>query len=193
MVGAVVGGGILLLVVSGLPWTGVWGSKVQQLSTHQGTSMWSQDPGAISNPATTMDESLPHSHDVPWAQGKSGVPTSTPGPSRSVANVDTAILAGQQHGLRHPMTVVLPQEDTGVFSVIGYAFNDPGQERTVHVDRFDGHVISQYGYRDYPGDRQGRLAGHRAARGTPVRPAEPVGHHGASCLAVVFLVPGRRR
>ncbi len=149
--GAVLGLGLLFLIVSGLPWTGFWGEKAQQLVTSQGSSFWSEDHGALSNPTSTLDESLPHSHTVPWGLGKTQVPTSDPsGAKRSVATVDTAIEVGQRNGLRHPMTIALPDGDEGVYSAIGYAFQDPGKERTVHVDRYGGRVVSTYGYGDYP-------------------------------------------
>ena len=50
------------------------------------------------------------------------------------------------------MTVALPAADdaTGVFSVIGYAFDAPSDEQTVHVDRYGGEVESTYGFDDYP-------------------------------------------
>ncbi|WP_076262825.1 PepSY-associated TM helix domain-containing protein [Intrasporangium flavum] len=155
--GAFVGAGLLLLVVSGLPWTGFWGEQVQRFATDGGTSMWAEDPGALSNPTSTLDESLPHSHHaVPWAQGKSPVPQSDPKTGTeddaevSVANLDTAVEVGDRAGLTHPFTVALPSDERGVYSVIGYAFDDPGRERTVHVDRFGGEVVSTYGYDDYP-------------------------------------------
>ncbi|MGG5258102.1 PepSY-associated TM helix domain-containing protein [Phycicoccus avicenniae] len=148
--GLFIGVGLLMLVVSGLPWTGVWGAQAQKLATGAGTSFWSDDHGAVSDPTSTLDESLPHSHGVvPWAQGESTVPRSTGDPERSVATVDTAVLVGEREGLAHPMTVILPTEDDGVFSTIGYAFEDPTAERTVHVDRFGGTVVSRYGYDDY--------------------------------------------
>ncbi|MBD8869911.1 PepSY-associated TM helix domain-containing protein [Nocardioides donggukensis] len=157
-VGSVVGLGLLLLLVSGLPWTGFWGAQAQQLATDRGGSLWSTDPGAISDPTSTLDESLPHSHarEVPWGMGKSEVPGgrgSASGESAgdgSRANVDTAVAVADREGLRHPVTVALPEADDGVFSVIGYAFDAPSQERTVHVDRFGGDVVSSYGFSDYP-------------------------------------------
>ncbi|MDN4161806.1 PepSY-associated TM helix domain-containing protein [Nocardioides abyssi] len=156
-VGAVVGVGLLTLLVSGLPWTGFWGAKVQELATAQGSSLWSTDHGAISDPVSTLDESLPHSHlpDVPWAQHKSEVPRSeVPEPGAdgevSVANVDTAVVVAEREGLRRPFTIALPSTDDGVFSVIGYAFDAPTDERTVHVDRYGGEVVDTYGYDDYP-------------------------------------------
>ena len=48
------------------------------------------------------------------------------------------------------MTVALPATDDGVFSVIGYAFDAPSDERTVHVDQYGGEVVSTYGFEDYP-------------------------------------------
>lgn len=151
-VGAVAGVGLLFLLVSGLPWTGVWGEQVQEIATDRGTSMWSLDPGAESDPASTLDESLPHSHatDVPWAQGASPVPPSAGQEGRAVASLDTAVAVADQAGLRHPMTVALPTGDEGVYSVIGYAFDAPSDERTVHVDRYGGQVVSTYGFEDYP-------------------------------------------
>lgn len=153
MVGAITGAGLLLLLVSGLPWTGFWGEKVQTLSTNNGSSLWALDPGAASDSASTLDKSLPHSHahEVPWGAGKSQVPESDPAAAgREVANVDTAVVVAAGEGLYHPMTVAFPADETGVYSVMGYAFNDPGRERTVHIDQYGGQVVSAYGFADYP-------------------------------------------
>ncbi|MFC6286839.1 PepSY-associated TM helix domain-containing protein [Nocardioides sp. GCM10027113] len=155
LVGAVVGVGLLFLLVSGLPWTGFWGAKVQELATERGSSMWSTDPGAISDPTSSLDESLPHSHrhEVPWGMAESEVPRSEKGDGTdpdSIANIDTAITVADREGLRHPMTVALPADEAGVFSVIGYAFDAPSDERTVHVGQYGGEVVATYGFDDYP-------------------------------------------
>ena len=152
MVGAITGAGLLLLLVSGLPWTGFWGEKVQTLATERGSSLWSLDPGAASDSASTLDQSLPHSHaqEVPWGAGKSEVPESTASAGTNVANLDTAVVVAEREGLEHPMTVALPADETGVFSVMGSAFNDPSREKTVHVDQYGGQVVSSYGFDDYP-------------------------------------------
>ncbi len=193
LVGAVAGVGLLTLLVTGLPWTGFWGAKVQSFATERGSSMWSLDPGAQSDPTSTLDESLPHSHqqDVPWAQGDSPVPStngSTEGDGRNVANVDTAITVADRQGLRHPMTVALPAADdaSGVFSVIGYAFDAPSDEQTVHVGRYGGEVESTYGFADYPllakvvsqgiGLHEGRSLGLWSFWGSALM-----------CLAVIFM------
>jgi uncharacterized iron-regulated membrane protein len=191
MVGAFVGVGLLTLLVTGLPWTGFWGEKVQSIATDHGSSLWSLDPGAQSDPSSTLDESLPHSHaqDVPWGQGDSPVPDgATEDDGRSVANVDTAIAVADREGLRHPMTVALPADDdaTGVFSVIGYAFDAPSDERTVHVGRYGGEVESTYGFDDYP------LLAKVVAQGIGLHEGRSLGlwsfwGSAAMCLSVVFM------
>ena len=127
-----------------------WGEKAQELATDRGSSLWGMDPGAVSNPSS-LDESLPHSHahEVPWAMGASPVPsgdggTGVPHP------LDDAVAVAVDWELRHPMTVALPTGPDGVFSVIGYAFDAPSDERTVHVDQWSGRVVATYGFERYP-------------------------------------------
>jgi uncharacterized iron-regulated membrane protein len=188
LVGATLGVGLLFLLVSGLPWTGFWGAKAQELATNGGSSLWSSDPGALSNPTSTLDESLPHSHDVPWALGRTEVPASERPRTdeRSVANLDTAVLVAEREGLAHPMTVALPAAEQGVFSAIGYAFHDPGEERTVHVDRFGGTVVSSYGYPDYS------TLAKTVAQGIALHEGRRLGTFNmwattAFCLGVIFM------
>ncbi|MFI5732585.1 PepSY-associated TM helix domain-containing protein [Kribbella sp. NPDC051587] len=187
LTGSVVGIGVLFLIVSGLPWTGFWGAKVQEIASSQGSSMWSEDHGALSNPTSTLDESLPHSHTVPWALGDTKVPRSDPnGDRRSVANVDTAVAVGDRNGLAHPMTIALPGDEEGVYSVIGYAFQNPAKERTLHVDQYGGAVVSTYGYQDYP------LLAKTVAQGIALHEGRRLGALNmwlttAFCLAVIFM------
>ncbi|HKY58185.1 MAG TPA: PepSY domain-containing protein [Aeromicrobium sp.] len=150
-VGLLTGVGLLFMVFTGLPWTGFWGDKTQELATMNGTSFWSTDPGAASKPGSTLDESLPHSHavEVPWAQGATTVPSSGR-QDGSFADIDTAVAVGERQGLRHPFSIVPPDSRTGVYSVMGDAFHDPSRERTVHVDQYSGEVRDDYGFSDYP-------------------------------------------
>ena len=189
VVGAMAGVALLGLLVSGLPWTGVWGAKVQQLAASHGTSLWSDDHGGASEPTTTMDESLPHSHatDVPWGSQRSERPTSDVGDYRgTVANLDTAVLVADRTGLRHPYTTLLPDTPDGTFAVIGYAFDDPGQERTVHVDRYTGAVAGTYGYADYSDVAQVVSQGIALHEGRRLGTANMV-LSAAMCLGILFL------
>ena len=171
--------GLLLLLVSGLPWTGVWGAKAQEIATGKGSSMWSTDHGAASDPASTLDESLPHSHAPRGALGAGGqsrCPSSSdPGGEGSVANVDTAIAVADGEGLRHPMTVALPA-DRGrrvlgdrlrVRRAVGRAHRPRRQVR--RRGRLDVRL------RRLPGAGEGGEPGHRTARGPQPRPVVVLG------------------
>lgn len=147
-VGLVTGVGLLLLVVSGLPWTVWWGARAQEFATSRGTSMWSVDPGAQSS-APTLDASVPHSHSVPWGEGASGVPTSSSATGVDRVGLDVAVAVASTAGLRHPMTVIPPADDTGVYSVLGYAFDSPGDEAALHIDQYSGKPVGRFGYEQY--------------------------------------------
>ena len=134
--------------------------------------VWSTDHGALSDPTSTLDESLPHSHATSALGASATRRCRPPGPRRQ----------GERRERRHRGRGRLaggpaaPDDrraagatTSGVFSAIGYAFDAPSDERTVHVDQYGGQVVATYGFDDYPAARQGGLAGHRPARGPPPR------------------------
>ena len=86
------------------------------------------------------------------------------------------------------MTVALPAPDdaTGVFSVIGYAFDAPSDEQTVHIGRYGGEVESTYGFADYP------LLAKVVSHGIGLHEGRSLGlwsfwGSAPMCLAVIFM------
>jgi uncharacterized iron-regulated membrane protein len=184
-IGLFVGVGLLALVASGLPWTVWWGAKAQELATSQGTSFWSEDPGAQSS-APTLDASVPHSHSVPWGEGRSTVPKSEATRGAGQVGLDGAIATADAQGLHHPMTVISPADDKGVYSVIGYAFNQPGHESALHIDQFTGKPVAEFGY-----DQYGALA-KVVGQGIALHEGRRFGTanmvvSGLFCVAVIFM------
>lgn len=116
-----------------------------------GSSLWGLDPGAASAPSSTLDESLPHSHahEVPWAMAESEVPASH-GDGGTAIGLAEAVAVAADWEVRHPMTVALPAGEDGVYSAIGYAFDAPSDERTVHINQYDGRALATYGFDQYP-------------------------------------------
>lgn len=169
-VGAVIGLGIMLLVITGLPWTGLWGTKVQNLATGSGFSLWGEDPGAESELGAKIDAAGSTSVPAPWAEGQSEVPTSDDGHTGHThggeggapqeggsVNVDTAVATAQSEGLPTPYYIVYPGSETGVYSVLADMWHDKAQpaytnvglEKVVHVDQYSGAVAGRYQYDDY--------------------------------------------
>ena len=76
IVGLPVGLGILMLVVSGLPWTGVWGSAAQQVASGNGSSLWGEDPGAESTIDELIERTSGTNAEAGWAIGNGHTGTS---------------------------------------------------------------------------------------------------------------------
>jgi uncharacterized iron-regulated membrane protein len=97
VIGATLGVGILLLVLSGLPWTGLWGGKVQQWASGHGLSLWGDDPGAKSTLGAKLAQIGSTSAPAPWAEGAAPMPASMPG-------MDHATGASAARAGRSPLT-----------------------------------------------------------------------------------------
>ncbi len=174
VVGAIVGGWILLLVGSGLPWTGLWGGKVQSLVTGSGFSLWGEDPGATSTLGKQLDAAGNTSAPAPWAEGaavlpKSGTPAMAPMPGMDHGAVqaaggvvgrvslDAVVTVAARDGLPGPYFVLYPAEDDGVFSVMSDmwhdksnpAYEDTTLERVTHIDQYSGTVAGRYSFDEY--------------------------------------------
>ncbi|TFC57494.1 MULTISPECIES: PepSY domain-containing protein [unclassified Cryobacterium] len=153
--GVPVGLGILMLVVSGLPWTGVWGTLAQQVATDTSASLWGEDPGADSTIRDLMEKTNGTSAEAGWAIGNGPLGASAGG--GTPISIDIAVAAATAAGAPEPYSVMYPDGDTGVFSVTGGQWDNNGnaaesdvtQEQTVHVDQYSGAIAARYGYDDY--------------------------------------------
>ncbi len=170
-IGAWIGVGILLLVITGLPWTGLWGSRVQAWATGSSLSLWGEDPGATSNLAARLDTIGSSSVPAPWAEGQSTLPTSDPamagmpgmagtggsGPASGQVGIDWVVQRAVNDGVPLPVYVAYPSDREGVYSVMSdmwhdkasAAYDNVGLERVVHIDQYSGQVAGRYSYAEY--------------------------------------------
>ncbi|WP_300591006.1 PepSY domain-containing protein, partial [Microbacterium sp.] len=192
LVGLPVGLGILMLVVSGLPWTGIWGTAAQQIASDNGGSLWGTDPGAESTIRDLIEQTDGTSSEAGWAIGNAPRGTSTgTGP---VISIDEAVAAANDQGAPGPYSVIYPDGEAGVFTVMGSQWNNNGNpaesdvalEQTIHVDQYTGQVAGEYGYEDYsPAAKivsQG-IAVHEGRRLGPINTILTT----LFCLAVMFM------
>ncbi|RGE22458.1 PepSY domain-containing protein [Leucobacter sp. wl10] len=191
--GLPVGLGILLLVVSGLPWTGVWGSVAQQLATGNGASLWADDPGGKSTIGELIERTNGSSAEAGWAIGGGPLGSSEAGGASRIS-IDDAVAVARAQGAPEPYSVIYPDGETGVFSVMSSQWNDNGNpaesevslERTVHVDQYSGKVVGEYGYDDYS------VAAQVVSQGIAVHEGRRLGTINTVlstlfCLAVIFM------
>jgi uncharacterized iron-regulated membrane protein len=155
-VGALAGAGILFLVVSGLPWTQVWGTTVQSWVAGTGFSLQAEDPGGTSTLRERLEEVDGTSASPGWAIGEGDVPQSATEPATTIG-IDTAVAAARAEGIPEPYFIAFPAGETGVFSIMGDqwhddanpSFSDVTKEAAAHIDQYSGDVVATYGYNDY--------------------------------------------
>jgi uncharacterized iron-regulated membrane protein len=183
---------LLLFLISGMAWTGVWGSKLVQA--------WNTFPAEKWNNVPLSDEthaSMNHGPvgEVPWAIEQTPMPAS--GSEAGVVGIapgvpvtiDSVAKLADAIGFNARYRVAYPNGATGVWTInqdtMSADAEDPFSDRTVHVDQYTGRVLANVAFADYS------LAGKAMAVGIPL-------HMGLIglwnfilntivCLSVIFL------
>lgn len=144
---------ILFLAITGMPWSDVWGGKVQQWAAVKGLGR--PAPPADVVPEWMLEKTMRngahggHHHETakpegPWALEKAQPPESGVA-DRAPISVDEAIAALDRAGLRKPYGVTLPQGPRGAFA----GTSSPARVedlRIVYIDQFDTRVLDDVGY-----------------------------------------------
>lgn len=160
MLGASLAIGALAFVLSGLPWTALWGKQFKAITTAANLGR-PADGGAGHTHApvrhvahdnhrghgATM-ESLPLS-EVPWATGLTSVPIGSPASSRHAPiGLDAVLDIVRARGAAAGCQVALPGTPEAVYSVSCFP-SDPKAERTLHIDQHSGTIVRDIRYEDY--------------------------------------------
>ncbi len=164
-----VGSGVVIvfLIVSGLPWSGVWGDNLQRLQDATGSTSPSADAFPHTSTLPTLSGELSEHPDakVPWAAERLPVPASQDG-GHAAHEAATGVLQPGAVPIEHALAaakaairdcapadcdikVLLPDGPEGVYTVIGDPRRDPATGRTVHVDQYSGKVLASYGWQEY--------------------------------------------
>jgi uncharacterized iron-regulated membrane protein len=136
--------GMLFLIMTGLPWSGLWGTNFQNFFTNSGAgyppSIWT---GEAPQSALKTKEIA----EVPWAAENLDVPKSalegyTPVSINDVVNI------AEREGVDPGYTVYIPQDKQGVYTLS--AFPAKAQDEvTIHLDQYSGAVLADYRFDHY--------------------------------------------
>jgi uncharacterized iron-regulated membrane protein len=154
---------VIFFMLTGLPWTGLWGDQFSKVWSQFPPQLWDDVPTS-----TVLTGSLNEggSKVVPWAVEELPLPQSTsadhaqhqgeiapaiaegnaPG---SVVNLDTVIALAQTRGATPGYSVSLPADETGVYTVAPPFPTDATQEVTLHIDQYSGEVLADVRWNDY--------------------------------------------
>ncbi|MFE7216224.1 PepSY-associated TM helix domain-containing protein [Streptomyces sp. NPDC057611] len=172
-VGAALSVFLLLLIATGLPWTGLWGQQLQKAITATKQQAPSAEDYKISSTVPTTADHLTSNPDtsVPWATEKVPVPTSQTagehagheghaghaghaghgggGATPGSLSIEQAVTIAHHERVPGTFTVTLPQDPKGVYTISGKSEADPAQQRTLFLDQYSGKVLASYGWPQY--------------------------------------------
>lgn len=132
------------MIMTGLPWSGLWGTNFQAITTNTGEgyppSVWIGD--APSSNIQTKDIA-----EVPWAAETLDVPLSSVQGAVPVS-LDKVIETAKQQEIYPSYSIIIPQQPEGVYTLS--VFPPKAQdEATIHIDQYSGAVLADYRYDNY--------------------------------------------
>jgi len=147
---------ILFLAVTGMPWSDVWGGKVQAWTTATGLNR--PAPPAEVVPDWQLEAFVPpsaapiggHRHEIvkpplPWALEKAAPPESDTNANRSPIDLDVALATFDRAALPRPYSVTLPQGPRGAYAG-SYSPARIEDVRIVYVDQYDARILDDVRY-----------------------------------------------
>lgn len=157
---------ILFLAVTGMPWSAYWGQQFGRITAELGIGLpqYLFGPGPASSPPLAVVGAS-----VPWMMSQAPVPQSAPPHTGHAGHgeqaqepaavssveadtpsigVNQALRIFENLGLPVGTPVSLPNEPHGTYAAMLFPHDVRGQ-RVVHLNRYNGEVLSDVGYRNY--------------------------------------------
>ncbi|WP_447956614.1 PepSY-associated TM helix domain-containing protein [Vreelandella sp. EE7] len=145
--GLFVGGFILFLAITGMPWSGVWGGQVNQWANGNNFGY----PAGVRVEVPMSEARLSERTTTSWSMEQARIPESnapTPAAAQAGIGLDEAVATFERLGLHDGFAVNLPGSATGVYTGSVYP-NDSSQQRVVHLDQYSGEPLVDMSYQDY--------------------------------------------
>lgn len=142
--GAFAGIAIGFMALSGMPWSVLWGAKVNEWAN---SSNYGYPNGVRAN-IPMSDEHLEHVNGpTTWSLEQAKVPLSTSGGGQPIG-IDAAAAIVDRLGVSPGYALSLPGSPTGVYSASVYP-DDLSKQRVVHLDQYSGKPLIDMTYADY--------------------------------------------
>lgn len=133
---------ILILIITGLPWSGVMGEQINKIATSANagypTYAWTAPKAE-----KTTDEVA---EDIPWATENIPVPVSERADGK--LSIDQVMYLAQENNIQKPYTISNPVGEDGVFTVAS-SRDKPENEATVYFNQYNGEIVEDVRFSDY--------------------------------------------
>lgn len=165
--GVWVGGVLVFLAVTGMPWSVVWGNQVNAWANGHDygyptgvrvdVPMSAHRLADTTTPAWSMEQAqlplsaVPHVQHTAADDGHAahgGGPLGDLSPQPGALGIDAAMRRFNALGLAPGYSIALPRGPMGVYTASVYP-EDLSRQRVVHLDQYSGRVLLDTGYADY--------------------------------------------
>ncbi|EBA08011.1 PepSY-associated TM helix domain-containing protein [Sagittula stellata] len=144
---------LVLFLISGLSWAGIWGGKMVQAWNTFPAEKW----GAPLSDETHASMNHEGSHEVPWTLEQTPMPLSgSLAGTRAIegpVTIDSVAAFADGLGFDRRYNLNLPDGPSGVWTISHDSMSndgpDPAADRTIHIDRYSGNVLADVRYADY--------------------------------------------
>ena len=148
---------LLVMLLSGMAWTGFWGKQYANL--------WNRFPAAMWNNVPTSDQqarvlNTATQQTVPWAMENTPMPVSGDhaehmnhgamhaAPAAPTISLQQVVDLATSRKVEPGYSITPPTTAEGVFTVSVFA-NDPRNDATLHVDQYSGKVLADVRWEHY--------------------------------------------
>lgn len=148
---------LLVFLVSGLSWAGIWGDRFSQAWSTFPAEKWDNVP--LSD--KTHGQHMNHNgvKEVAWTLEQTKMPVSgseagiTGVPEGQPINVDTIVALARAIGFDNRFQLNYPGGEDGVWTLSRDTMSNdsanPMSDRTVHIDQYSGKILADVGFADY--------------------------------------------
>ncbi|WP_442110105.1 PepSY-associated TM helix domain-containing protein [Pseudomonas sp. NUPR-001] len=150
---------LLLMLLSGMTWTGFWGAKYADVWNRFPAAMWNDVPHSDQQ-ARELNSATRQT--VPWAVENTPMPQSGAHAEHAGHSMASSAPAAPQVSLQQIQelaatravvpgySITLPTSADGVYTIAVFA-DDPRNDATLHVDQYTGKVLVDVRWQDYNG------------------------------------------
>lgn len=148
---------LLVMLLSGMTWTGFWGKQYADLWNRFPAAMWNDVPKSDVEAGSLNNA---HRQTVPWAVENTPMPMSGDhaehmghggmheGPAAPTVSLQAVQDIATERQVTPGYSITLPTTSSGVFTIAVFA-DDPRNDATLHVDQYTGKVLADVRWEHY--------------------------------------------
>jgi uncharacterized iron-regulated membrane protein len=147
---------LVVFLLSGLSWAGIWGDKFTQAWSTFPAGKWDNVPLSDATHASMNHNGI---KEVPWALEQTQMPASgseagvTGTPEGQPVTLDSIVALARTLGFDQRFQLAFPGDETGVWSISRDTMSNdsanPVDDRIVHIDQYSGKILADVGFADY--------------------------------------------